>query len=389
MTFNLGLNFVSLFRWLLLLLFSLLIEKSAEGITYLVNKQVIFTEHVVHAPLFGLPDDLMSPTLMPHWTYLVGLLQLAITLLFAARYFLCLVDPLERIMGIHAEQSRQANLTNLEDAFKRIGIGHIMLVVGIAIPEFVLLFHASTAFYDYHQWICFLLLLVIWDSLLFIVVLGNLHRLVRIVIKLQRKRFNVVEWISRLIYAAKTFRTIVRKSDTGELNAQFAARKAVRDAAYDTKLKHYTEIEDELKSIKTDYGPWNTLDFLVLFTGLFDKRLYSLVPPFTNNKLFGLIVPILIWFLLVSLAWGLTRAYISKNQSRSSLKFGFVGVGVVLFLGSLVIYFDSIFSISTSVGASEFLLVSLICVGTLFFSFLNYKAQPELWHRHLMMLRVK
>src|SRR5437660_6317852 len=98
-SFGLGLRTIEVFRWLLVLLVALVLEKGAEGITFRVTGTT--PHHFDGVYVYALMTDRFpNSTLLywPHWSYLTGLLQFCTTALFAARYFICLVDPLGRFV---------------------------------------------------------------------------------------------------------------------------------------------------------------------------------------------------------------------------------------------------------------------------------------------------
>lgn len=260
---NIGLVFVQSFRWLLLLLFAFLLEKAAEGITSRVSNDAVYSSGVVFTPMFGHTTSPLSMHWVPQWDYLIGFVQLLVTVIFAIRYLVCLVDPLESICRptrlvlklsnknklndlpkkgkdvviianindllhfrifdskgkktldegeqvlskvkkeISQLRTKLDDLWNksqltpkeetdilrnvmsipgltrsirirLEDRLRSIHMGHIAIILIIAIPEFLLLFHAATSFQSFHQWLMFLSMLVLWDSAVFFFLLPRL-----------------------------------------------------------------------------------------------------------------------------------------------------------------------------------------------------------------------
>ncbi len=172
---NLGVRFIEVFRWLLLLIFALLLEKGAESITFRIaehSPHPHFDELQIIPPL--LHAEAWSKWIwMSHWSYLAGIGQLLITLIIAVRYIICLVDPFERFVG--AGDNTNA-LDNWQQAFSnslqriqsdRVLSIIIVMVLFITTVEFLLLFHASTSFRVYEQWLSFLIMLVFWDAIFF------------------------------------------------------------------------------------------------------------------------------------------------------------------------------------------------------------------------------
>jgi hypothetical protein len=389
---NLGVIFVNFFKWMLILLFALILQRAAEGITFRLENKIVYSNHVVHSPVLGLSDNLLDPlqiALMPHWSYLVGVLQMIITLLFAARYFLCLIDPLERISGIHSRQVEMSDSNAIKEALHKTKEWHILLVIVIALPEFLLLFHAATSFASYHQWICFLLLLVIWDSLLFFGILGNLHYVVTLRGWIHKKSFRCSYKRMNKKYGSKLAHTM-RISKTKTVLKQLHQARRQNYDKYKERRNRYKGITRKLKQIKTDYGPWNYLDGLILLICLADRRLYidkGMVPINSNPLWAEWIATVLICLLFLFLTWWFLRRFIIRNEMGSRIWF-IVAVGSVL-VCSIFIYIDSKMAWSAKASASEFLVMAVLFIGLIVCSFINYKTQPKLWRRHFAILRIK
>jgi hypothetical protein len=232
---NLGLIFVEGFRWLLLLLFALLLEKGAEGMTLRVCDEREY-------PL---------TTVFSTWEYSIGFLQFLVTVIFAARYLVCLVDPLERICNAFAQQKE-----SLMERLHRIHAGHIILVILIAVPEIFFLFHAATSFRSFHQWLTFLLMLVVWDSIAFFFFLPSLVWVFYFLARIRPYRGKVDKLLYRPIKRARRTKTLLSID-----------RQAEEDES------RYRDMADDLSGAIGAYIVWNILDALLLITGLLGLHL--------------------------------------------------------------------------------------------------------------------
>lgn len=183
-----GLFFVSVFRWALIVFFGFLIKAQFE--TALIR--ACNATHCTELGLSLLPPGIVElgrsvdgswssiwnvvkyawSTL--HWPFLTGLVQALITAIFAIRYTLCIVDPIERRAGLLGERSASVPVLDEEVIQSRLGSTRAVLVAvvvfAIGMPELMFLFHAASSV-TFDQWTVFLLSLVLWDSGMFFIVL--------------------------------------------------------------------------------------------------------------------------------------------------------------------------------------------------------------------------
>jgi hypothetical protein len=241
---NLGLIFVRTFRWLLLLLFSLVLEKGAEGVMI----------RMLDCETPYLAKD-MSPFTVPlQLNYLGGVAQLVILMLFVLRYFFCLVDPLERAARLDEISPQEITPRVLRHSLARITEGRIVYVFAISLGEFILLLHASMSFKSPDIFLVFLWLLVAFDSIIFMIV----PRLLLYQAQLTHSR----EFVRMLYRLIKAF--FNARKNGGDAVAK--ARENFDDwAARNGPLEENIQIID--RTIQS-YGKWNAVDFLLLSFGM-------------------------------------------------------------------------------------------------------------------------
>jgi hypothetical protein len=393
--YKVGVMFLTGFRWLLLLLFALLIEKAAESVTVSFTETLpVYTSVTVFSPLFG---DAKTPwhwLLRPNWRYLAGVMRLFVTLLFGAKYFLCLVDPIERVAKVVGLSPKSTDIrarvrTCVDDEVKG---RHVALVALVTIPEFILLFHAATSVANYHQWLMFLLLLVLWDSLAFFGILELWGWLavaagrVGILYIKSVARFRKSLWERR---AALWIKKIVSDGIHNGVGGEEISPKV--QAVYQDLQNRRTDLEDKVKKRiaglkgqrppSRDYGPWNLLDAIVLIIGL--SRDFVGERGAHASHLFvdkyddvGLVVLVLLFAVL---AVTLFRAHGLEKQRPLIL------LGLVLMLGSVL---SCAFLPMARLGedcANTSVLAALF-VASLIFVRCNYLSQRQLWHLHVLML---
>jgi hypothetical protein len=402
--FNKGAVYVSGFRWLLLLLFALLLEKAADGIIQRTVYSPQFLKPEVLAPFVNIEQPPFSSILTPHWTYISGLLQFAVTLLFAIRYFLCLIDPLERKAGLNIEGLADHDSKIIWNALREVGGLEIAIVSVTSLLEFVLLYHAVMSFGSFQQWATFLLLLVIVDSLIFFCVVRNLagvaKRQVKVIEDKIKKanawRINKLKAISgnhleqtlsqdvdalQVVEALSTNSTI--KTQVQQIELHFRA-----ELAKQTERQEYWKlVQQRFQRVTGDYGPWNLLDGLTIALTLLAFH-YRTTPSWpqqiTNGELGGLGLSIVV---------GLTAIILLlKSVSKiPSLKRPIL-IGFATFVGLLTMCLvsDVRFSWCGKIFSSqgmEFVLLSLLTIATSFFCYRNYHCQPQLWHAHVKVLK--
>ncbi len=156
--FNLGLLFVTAFRWMLLLLFALTLQKIVDGLCFKLSNETIFSD----MKLLIFPANILQkiPIGGIEWNYFIGIMQFAVTILFAIRYFGCLVDPIWR-GGINMDWDKTKY--SLPLYLKKVPVKNIIEASMISLIEFVIVYHVSVSLSHVGQWLNFLLLLVIVD----------------------------------------------------------------------------------------------------------------------------------------------------------------------------------------------------------------------------------
>jgi hypothetical protein len=176
---NRGESFISVFRWVLILLSAKLFEKIADGVFEGLTvqhpaKQILLLSNSMPGRLqnfyngvaalivgYGLQIDEVQRA------YVIGFVQFVVTVLLLLRYFICVVDPVWRKAGIttHTDFGK-------EDWRNRLGTVHVATLVkvaAIASFEFFFLYHSARSIQKVDHWLHFLLLLVLADIGLFLV----------------------------------------------------------------------------------------------------------------------------------------------------------------------------------------------------------------------------
>lgn len=172
---NKGIVFVTVFRWLLVLLTALVFEKLADGLCVSLTGESFFThvslwidmgEYGIETTQFVKPS--LVPSLQRNWqTYVTGIAQIVVTLLFLARYFLCLIDGIERKVRITV--LTDFSKPDWQILLSRLSTRTIVGSAIISVLEFILLYHAVISIPSIAQWLFFLLLLVAVDTIWFFI----------------------------------------------------------------------------------------------------------------------------------------------------------------------------------------------------------------------------
>jgi hypothetical protein len=397
-----GLIFLAAFRWLLLLLFSLILEKAAESVTITFTEDspayTLKTLPVIYSPMFGDADQPWHFLWVPNWKYIAGIVQIFLTLLFAAKYFLCLVDPIERFAGIAdltpSKDTQRQVVTRIKE---KISNYHIGLIAVVAIPEFVLLFHAATSIASYRQWLMFLFLLVLWDSVAFFFMLEFFTRIEvwwrRLAIRCTKVKRKCTEKLQKLGLATKVVRDVLsilgkKSQDAQEVAArltQAATQLAEQEEVFNAKL---TTKKDELRLLEEnrpvfDYGPWNYLDALVLILGLCVDLNYDVLLCCRHfvadwEDVLGIAVVLTLSALLIVTL----RAARISTRSRVYILLAMMALVLCIPTHSLLPM-----QLRNGDAAKAATLTVLLIVSAIFLRS-NYRSQQDLWHRHILLLRL-
>ena len=170
---NVGELFVGTFRWLVLLMFAVVLKRGIEG----VFARAGYPAHSVMHQFVDFPSLDMSRNM--HRPYIGAFIDVLVLLLFAVRYSLCLVDPIERAAGLALERQKGANKKMLEREVANLSKDDLRMrlkdvrgyqaaaVLLLAVPEFGLLVHAGLSVQWPIQWLTILGWLVVWDTIAF------------------------------------------------------------------------------------------------------------------------------------------------------------------------------------------------------------------------------
>ncbi|MEZ5358286.1 MAG: hypothetical protein R3F48_05600 [Candidatus Zixiibacteriota bacterium] len=269
-----GVIYTRVFKFVTLLLFSLLLEKCAEGIIQRGGVDLPLRDITVGLPIW-LGQSFVNFTGQPHWKYICGFFQLAVTVLFAAKYFLCLIDPIERIAKVDSVAVKWITYPDLLSGLSPIRGWHIFMVTLISIPEFVIVFHACVSFCSIKQWIIFLILLVLWDSIAFFVLLPSLILFIKLhIIYLEKSwQFTTAFIILKNSISIIKFLIIelMHKEKAKKLQDKIRSLKqiaALKERLMKAKRKRDLVAINHIKSAISVYVWWNVGDFISLVSGM-------------------------------------------------------------------------------------------------------------------------
>ncbi|MDX6709063.1 MAG: hypothetical protein QOH96_79 [Blastocatellia bacterium] len=176
---NRGESFVSVFRWVLILLSAKLFEKIADGVFDVLTvqhpaKPILRISYAAPIWLHKIYDGASALVVgyglqidEVQRAYAIGFVQFVVTVLLLLRYFICVVDPVWRKTGIttHTDFANDAWRGRLA----AVQVGTLVKVAAIASFEFFFLYHSARSIQKVDHWLHFLLLLVLADILLFLV----------------------------------------------------------------------------------------------------------------------------------------------------------------------------------------------------------------------------
>lgn len=266
--FNPAVFFISVFRWALVAFFGFLIKAQFEttliracdathctslGLN-IVSPGIIALWDTGDWSLASVREAVASAFSNIHWPFLTGILQGLITAIFAIRYTLCLIDPLERRVGLLGEKGATVETLDEGEVEKRLGIARSMLVAfvvfAIGIPELMFLFHAASSV-AFDQWAVFLLLLVIWDSFMFFLFLPTMFKDPQ-----QTKREKALNEI------ASELKRVSLKLSRTPLSVDVSELTSRKADLLNQQEKLEREGREGLGSAFARYSRWNLLDLL-------------------------------------------------------------------------------------------------------------------------------
>lgn len=236
---NLGVWFVKTFRWFMLFCLTLIISKGVESIAWGNEGYAQFRLEsvVVFGPNFGWWPSLNFGML--NRSYIAGVMELFITLLFAIRYVPAFIDPIERYAELDGNEDIVKD--KVISGLGRIKPVHIASVFVVATVEYLLLVHASMSFSQIRQWLNFLLALVVFDSMFFLskgiifFVLAKIYEPLRIGV----------------------LRFVIKIFSYKDQNAS--------DNYIEQQISSYFKNKKELgQKLVSTYGLWNVIDFAVI-----------------------------------------------------------------------------------------------------------------------------
>jgi hypothetical protein len=162
---SIGRLFILTFRWILLLLVALTVEKGIDALTVKITSDsqpfYLAKSIAVSLPIIGDSSSLIN------WAYLCGILQALVIFMLMFRYFLCLIEPITEVCRTNGNINFQTDYWQL--CLKNVKGWRIALVLFASTLEFLFLIQASLALPNVRQWLSFLVLLALFDLCVFIV----------------------------------------------------------------------------------------------------------------------------------------------------------------------------------------------------------------------------
>ena len=161
-----GRYFIVVFRWLLLLLVALAIEKSLDSLTVKVtspHNQFFLTQRISLPASFD--ETLGSLFSSDYHGYVCGFLQTIVILLIILRYFLTVIEPVTE--GCR-NNGRIDFTSDWQTRLDRVGMPRLLMVIFVCMVEFTLIIHAALALPSTVQWLTFLAYLAIFDLCTFL-----------------------------------------------------------------------------------------------------------------------------------------------------------------------------------------------------------------------------
>jgi len=160
---NSGRLFVNVYRWILLFLMTLAVEKGLDALAFKVSSDgcPFFTKTVVF-----IPQLLSSET--RNLSYGVGILEVATLLMLMVRYFGCMVEPITQKCR---DEKGVIDFTTVtwQDKLANVGSLRVSMVLFVTAFEFLFTVQAALALPDVRQWLFFIALLTLFDLCCFIV----------------------------------------------------------------------------------------------------------------------------------------------------------------------------------------------------------------------------
>lgn len=288
---NKGAIFVSVFRWILLLLTALMFEKISDGICYRVTGETFFATLKLALPLVHKLQGYSIGGV--EWDYVIGVLQLITMILLLTRYFLCLIDPIWRRTGI----SKDTDFNNVHwiQLLSTIRPRRIFGVAFISSVEFVLFYHAALSIPNINQWLHFLLLLILADTVYFLIIpaLKSLHLIALFFVGIN---ILILSFILLLLLSIPLIIGIVIWNFFG-INLKWEQVFNILTSVESKFHNILDPIQERIGSIWRDYGPWNFLDLLTIAAGmLFWRHSFGINPDlFAASIIMILTVVVSIW----------------------------------------------------------------------------------------------
>lgn len=163
-TISIGRLFILIFRWLLLLLVALTVEKGVDALTVKITAD--------HQPFFlsgstAVSLPIISNSTLVNWSYVCGILETLVIFMLMFRYFLCLIEPITELCRFDGNINFQSE--DWQNCLDRITRWRISLVIFASTFEFLILIQAALALPNIKQWLSFLAMLAIFDICVFII----------------------------------------------------------------------------------------------------------------------------------------------------------------------------------------------------------------------------
>jgi hypothetical protein len=265
--FNIGEKFISLFKWILILTTAEVL-KAIAGTVY----DNLSTPAATPMPAFPSKDFLwaaLHSVAVPESisemvkSDLVSFAKVITTVLLLIRYFVCLVDPVWKSVGIYPGRAFADG--GWREKLSRVRLETLCGVAALSLIEFLILFHAAKAVTSVMLWLECLWLLVIVDSLAFFLLPPVFAACI----------WGFHKWIRLPMFYMKDFYSALRHHIKSWRHTRGLAQEAPPAEDLDRVLwkleslkRDIDEARDRAKRPTRDYGYFNLFDWLSISIGM-------------------------------------------------------------------------------------------------------------------------
>ncbi len=242
---NIARFYVRAYRWLLLLLVALVIEKCLDALTIKVVGQIPFYPDVV--------VSLPSLTGGIHWRYIFGILQIFVTLMLLLRYSLSLIEFI-------TERCRPGPKADIQMKYlAEVGALPVLFTLILTVFEFLFILQAAVAIPSVRQWLAFLVYLSSVDLL----AIWFLPYAVRFALSAAIK---ILKWFHGGRTAASIFVAVTRSVEQSTSSTK--AENTITYTVPDWLIRYRDELTNAINEWSHfKYHWWTSADLVVALVG--------------------------------------------------------------------------------------------------------------------------